>query len=155
MLSAIDSSSSSSSSKGLPSGISHTSLQISYRGQNHEVEWPNDGTLEELQSKIAELTDVDATHQKLLGSGSLRGSSLANIKEKGDVAFGEAAGLVRRDTASSNSMSSAEKVTMKIMVVGPRREELNEIQRVDAEAEKRNRPRQYHPSMLRGTKVSC
>lgn len=119
-------------------------LLISYRGKNHDIFWPVKSTLAELQDQIADLTDVDATHQKLLGSGPLR-NSLTKAKENGHRSLSEL-GLSSNPTGSDR--------IVKIMIIGPTREELDEVHKGDVEAEKRNRPRQYHPSLLKGTKVS-
>lgn len=115
-------------------------LQIAYRGQSHDIEIVSSKTLSELQEQIEEMTHVDATHQKLLGPASLR-STLSKAKENSDRTLEELGMLV------------ASRLPIKLMLIGPTSEELDQVSKGDQEAEKRNRPRQYHPSMLRGTKV--
>ena len=117
-------------------------LQVAYRGQSHDIELNASTTLSELQEQIEELTHVDATHQKLLGPASLR-SILSKAKDNGD-----------RSLEELGFSSISLRPPVKLMVVGPTSEELDQVSKGDQEAEKRNRPRQYHPSMLRGTKVS-
>jgi hypothetical protein len=123
-------------------GAAVVQLQIAYRGQSHDIEAASSKTLFDLQEQIADLTHVDATHQKLLGPVSLR-SALGKAKDNGDKTLQELGFFL-----------AALRPSIKLMVVGPTSEELSQVQKVDAEAEKRNRPRQYHPSMLRGGKVS-
>lgn len=125
------------------SDITTVQVQIAYRGQSHDIEAATTTTLSDLQEQIASLTHVDATHQKLLGPASLR-SVLSKARDNRDKTLEEL-----------GFSSAAVKPLIKLMLVGPTSEELSQVQKVDAEAEKRNRPRQYHPSMLRGGKVSC
>jgi hypothetical protein len=117
-------------------------FQISHQGKRHSLRVESSTTLGSLQEEIAELTRVDATHQKLLVSGPLR-PTLAKAKEN------EA-----KTVKELKLVSDDESRPVRIMVVGPTDSELDSVQRGDLEAEKRNRPRQYHPSMLRGGKVS-
>lgn len=116
-------------------------IQVAYRGQNHDFKSSTESTLAEFQGQIADLTKVDATNQKLLGSGPLR-NVLGQVKEN------EAKTLKAMGVVSTGAKP------IKVMLVGPTNDELDQIQKGDMEAEKRNRPRQYHPSMLRGGKVS-
>lgn len=116
-------------------------LQVAYRGQSHEIVSESTSTFAKLQEQIANLTQVDATNQKLLGSGPLR-SILGKAKEN------EAKTLVELGITTTRTRP------IKVMLVGPTNDELDQIHKGDIEAEKRNRPRQYHPSMLRGGKVS-
>ena len=118
-----------------------TSFQIAFRGQNHALQMSTSRSVGELQEEIAELTHVDATRQKLLGSGPNR-SVLSKAREWNESSL-EQAGLV----------SKALETPIKVMVVGPTSGEVDAVEKGDKEAEKRNRPRQFHPSMLRGAKV--
>ncbi|UZJ52566.1 hypothetical protein CBS101457_001886 [Exobasidium rhododendri] len=118
----------------------HSSFQISHRGQRYDVVVESSMTLGSFQNEIAELTKVDATHQKLLLSGPLR-NALSKCKENEDKTLQDLK-LLSEDVSKP----------FKVMLVGPTNDELSSVQRGDLEAEKRNRPRQYHPSMLRGGK---
>jgi hypothetical protein len=118
-----------------------STFQISHRGKAHTLQLSTSATLGNLQDEIAELINVDASHQKLLGSGSLR-NVLSKAKEN------------EEKTLEELNLVSKGETPIKIMIVGPTSDELDAVQKGDLEAEIRNRPRQYHPSMLRGGKVS-
>lgn len=118
-----------------------TSFQVAFRGQNHALRMSTSRSVGELQEEIAELTHVDVTRQKLLGSGPHR-SVLSKAREWNESSLKQA-GLV----------SKALERPIKVMVVGPTSGEVDAVEKGDKEAEKRNRPRQFHPSMLRGAKV--
>jgi hypothetical protein len=123
-------------------GVALVQLQIAYRGHSHNLELASSKTLQQLQEEIEDLTHVDATHQKLLGPSSLR-NTLSKAKDNGE-----------RTLEELGFASLASRLPIKLMLVGPTSEELDQVSKGDQEAEKRNRPRQYHPSMLRGTKVN-
>jgi hypothetical protein len=118
---------------------SNVSFQVAYRGQSHSITVPLSSNIRRLQDEISDLTHVDATHQKLLGSGSLR-SIFGKAKDNEDKTLVEL------------GVTCDEKKPHKLMLVGPTNDELDAVQRGDLEAEKRNRPRVYHPSMLKGGK---
>ncbi|PWN92425.1 WLM-domain-containing protein [Acaromyces ingoldii] len=112
-------------------------LVVAFRGQTWELSVPETASLSSLREQIENVTDVAAAQQKIIASGPLRTFFAAG---------GGGDGGGERDEETIGAFKDGSKV----MVVGPTKDELEFVRRQDEEGAKANRPRQYHPSMLRG-----
>lgn len=116
---------------------------MSYRGQSHSFGLAPSSTLETLHDTITEKTGVLPTHQKIVAPGPLK------------KAF---SGQQTDDEATLSQLGfdvAVRRGPIKLMLVGPKQEEIEAVRREDELGAKFKRPRQYHPSMLRGGRVSA
>lgn len=121
-------------------------LIVAFRGQTTELDIDPSATLSSLRAQIEAVTGVAAAQQKIIASGPLRAlfAALANRR-------------IQDDDSDEQGSNGEEKEIgafpegCKVMVVGPTKEDLESVRRQDEEGQRANRPRQYHPSMLRGS----
>lgn len=156
------SSSSASASASAQPDTASISIHITHRTQTHTLSLDPSTSVSSLRAQIEEITCVPVTHQKLLPSRA-RGVDL-NVRAgaSSSVATHEHDGVDGSVSEGSQGASEDGRTLteagvhggMKIMVLGPSLEEVDRLRKADEEAGKRNAPRSYHPSMLRGTKVS-
>lgn len=121
-------------------------LKINYKSTSNSLSLPISTLLSSLRDSITDFTQVDPSNQKLLPTpkpksdlwNKLTTSTLKGKKIDHDPSLQEL-GL---------------KDGMKILVLGPQNQDLQKLDQLQKENEKRNTPRSLHPSLLRGTKVS-
>lgn len=119
-------------------------LTIVHRKQEHTIEGLQSGsTISDLRQAIQEVTFVPVDKQKLLVPRSASISDL-NTHQHGDG---------KTDTRTLADVGLSGKNDVKLTVLGPSSQELERLYQDEAEMQKRNAPRSYHPSMLRGTKA--
>ncbi|EPQ27633.1 uncharacterized protein PFL1_04771 [Pseudozyma flocculosa PF-1] len=129
-------------------------LTITFRKDVHRLtDLPADTTLATLRSVIQQLTNVEAPNQKLLPA---RPKGIANLNQPPAIHH-DAGGADPTPPSLDNdqrtlAQAGIPSAGLKIMVVGTPSEELQGIQQQEDYARRRNGPRQYHPSMLRGTR---
>lgn len=110
---------------------------LTHRSQKHTLTLPSSALVSSLRQEIHYLTSVPPSNQKLLPKPA-KGVLLTPAATT-DATTIEDAGL---------------KDGMSIMVLGATAEEVGKVKREETEASKWKQPRNYHPSMLQGTKVS-
>ncbi|CBQ71584.1 conserved hypothetical protein [Sporisorium reilianum SRZ2] len=119
-------------------------LVVVHRKHEHTIEaLAPESTLSVLRQAIEELTFVPADKQKLLVPRSAGVADL-NSHHHGD-------GKTDGRTLAEVGLAGASDI--KITVLGPSSQELEQLYQAETEMQKRNAPRSYHPSMLRGTKA--
>ncbi|SPO31847.1 uncharacterized protein UTRI_06684 [Ustilago trichophora] len=119
-------------------------LTIVHRKQEHVLQaLPASSTISELRQAVEELTYVPADKQKLLVPRS------AGVADLNSHQHGEG----NMDTRTLADVGLIGKPDIKLTVLGPSSQELERLYQDESEMQKRNAPRQYHPSMLRGTKA--
>ncbi|EST06980.2 hypothetical protein PSEUBRA_003609 [Kalmanozyma brasiliensis GHG001] len=120
------------------------SLTIVHRKTEHSIDALEPSTaLSELRQAIEALTFVPLDKQKLLVPRSA-GIADLNSHHHGDA---------HADSRTLADVGFGDKTDVKVTVLGPSSEELERLHQNEAEMQKRNAPRSYHPSMLRGTKA--
>lgn len=117
-------------------------IKLSFRGQNHDIILTPSNTLADLYDSIYEKTTVTPSHQKVIASGPIRKVFIDKIPE------GEQQPTLGQLGFVDAKLNGA----IKLMLVGPLETEVEEVQKEDEKGAKMYKPRQYHPSMLRGTK---
>lgn len=115
-------------------------IQVKGRGQEHQIEDVDlqSMTIGELRRRIYEFTDVPPENQKLLPKAA-KGINL---------------GASQDEAALSRTLAQAgfnDVGAISITVLGATSQEVERVQSVEKEATKWKQPRNYHPSMLRGT----
>lgn len=100
-------------------------------------------TVSELRKAVEELTYVPADKQKLLVPRSAGIADLNSYQQRDDNV----------DPRTLADVGLGGKPDVKLSVLGPSSQELERLYQDETEMQKRNAPRQYHPSMLRGTKA--
>lgn len=127
-------------------------IHITYRGANFSLEVDAYKTLHGLQEDIANATDVQIPYQKIVAPAPLR--SVFNIKRSpfNTQDDGEHLEATLFDLGLNRAQPTGKPI--KLMLIGPKQYEIDALRAEDDLGVKMNRPRQYHPSMLRGTKVS-
>ncbi|SNX88080.1 uncharacterized protein MEPE_06791 [Melanopsichium pennsylvanicum] len=117
-------------------------LIIVYRRQEQALRYlTSSSTVYELRQAIEKLIYVPTDKQKLLLPRSAGVADLNINHHHHDT-----------DTRTLVDIGLAGKHGVKITVLGPSSHELETLYQQETEMQKRNAPRQYHPSMLRGTK---
>ena len=119
-------------------------LTIVHRRQEHTIKAiASSSTVAELRQSIEELTYVPADKQKLLVPRSA-GIADLNSHQHADT---------ETDERTLVEVGLVGKPDLKVTVLGPSSQELERLYQDESEMQKRNAPRQYHPSMLRGAKL--
>lgn len=119
-------------------------IVVVHRKQEHKIESLSpSSTLSDLRQAIEALTYVPADKQKLLVPRSAGITDLNNHQDRD----------ARTDVRTLVDVGLAGKADTKLTVLGPSSQELERLYKDESEMQKRNAPRQYHPSMLRGTKA--
>ncbi|TKY86884.1 hypothetical protein EX895_004172 [Sporisorium graminicola] len=119
-------------------------LVIVHRKHEYTIEaLASTSTVSELRQAIEELTFVPVDKQKLLVPRSA-GIADLNSHQHGDA-------KTDQRTLAEVGLSSGSDT--KLTVLGPSSQELEQLYQAETEMQKRNAPRSYHPSMLRGTKA--
>ncbi|SAM86477.1 uncharacterized protein UBRO_08942 [Ustilago bromivora] len=119
-------------------------ITIVHRKQEHKIEsLTSSSTLSELRQAVEELTFIPADKQKLLVPTS---AGIADLNRRHD-------GDIKVDQRTLADVGLASKPETKLSVLGPSSHELEQLYQCESEMQKRNAPRQYHPSMLRGAKA--
>ncbi|CDU21982.1 uncharacterized protein SPSC_00612 [Sporisorium scitamineum] len=119
-------------------------LGIVHRKHEHTIEaLAPTITVLELRQAIEELTFVPADKQKLLVPPS---AGVADLN-------GRHHGHTKTDQRTLSEVGLAGASDIKVTVLGPSSQELEQLNKIESEMQKRNAPRSYHPSMLRGTKA--
>ncbi|GAC71150.1 protein involved in sister chromatid separation and/or segregation [Moesziomyces antarcticus T-34] len=114
------------------------SLEVVYRKQSYTVQGlRSDTTVAQLRQAIEELTYVAADKQKLLVP---RTAGVADLNHGADE-------------RTLGDVGLASKAETKVTVLGPSSSELEALYSAEADMQRRNAPRQYHPSLLRGAKL--
>ncbi|CAO1615792.1 unnamed protein product [Sympodiomycopsis kandeliae] len=106
-------------------------LEISHRNTKSSLDLPAESSLLDLRQRIFELTSVPPANQKVLPKPA------KGIKLTDDTQSLEQAGL---------------KDGISLMVLGATAAEVGQIQHQEQEESRWKQPRNYHPSMLKGTK---
>ncbi|GAC95009.1 hypothetical protein PHSY_002582 [Pseudozyma hubeiensis SY62] len=119
-------------------------LTFVHRKTNHTLEeLTADTTLMELRYAIEEVTFVPVDKQKLLVP---RSAGIADLNSRPD-------GNAEADHRTLAEAGLARNSDVKVTVLGPSSQELERLYQDESEMHRRNAPRQYHPSLLRGTKA--
>ncbi|KAJ1018566.1 hypothetical protein NDA16_004848 [Ustilago loliicola] len=119
-------------------------ITIVHRKQEHKIDsLTPSSTLSDLRQAIEQLTYVPADKQKLLVP---RSAGIADLNSHHD-------GDAKTDKRTLADVGLVGKAVTKLTVLGPSSQELQRLYQDESEMQKRNAPRQYHPSMLRGTKA--
>lgn len=118
-------------------------FKLSYRGQSYDIIQSLNDRLSQLYDIIYEKTTVTPSYQKIIASGPMK----KVFSERDSESEAKEPTLAQLGFTSSNSHAP-----IKLMLVGPPEGEVEAIQKEDEKGQKMNKPRQYHPSMLRGTK---
>ncbi|KAN0064148.1 hypothetical protein ACQY0O_003315 [Thecaphora frezii] len=126
-----------------PASSGGVELTITFRKDVHHLhDLTGDTTLATLRSVIEQLTNVAARNQKLLPA---RAKGVANLNQA------PAAVPIDEDPRTLLELGIPNQ-GCRLMVVGTPSKELEEAQAEEDYNRRRNGPRQYHPSMLRGTR---
>lgn len=119
-------------------------ITVVHRKQEHKIKsLTSSSTLSDLRQAIEALTYVPADKQKLLVPTSAGIADLNNHHDRN----------VSTDRRTLVDVGLAAKADTKLTVLGPSSQELERLYQDESEMQKRNAPRQYHPSMLGGTKA--
>lgn len=113
-------------------------LKLLYRGDQHQMDISSDARLADLRQEIFARTSVPPENQKLLPKPAKGISGLAACSDDQTRCLDDCG--IRDGLA--------------IMVVGATVAEVDQIQHREKEESRWKQPRNYHPSMLKGTKVS-
>lgn len=115
-------------------------LIIRHGSHQYDLDLPSESSIDELRYKIAELTSVPPENQKLLPKPA-RGVSLGNGSTSD------------RDENSLRSLQQAGLSDgTSIMVLGATKQQVNQVQEEEREASRWKQPRNFHPSLLKGTR---
>ena len=132
-------------------GLPLYEITVSFRGQVHVLDQlPVSTTLAQSRHTIQELTSVPAAKQKLLPN---KAKQIADLNHPPSSSDGAKPSLEDDDRTLEQVGIPAS--GLRIMVVGTPSKELEEQQEQEEYNRRKNGPRKYHPSMLRGNKVSC
>lgn len=119
-------------------------LTVVHRKQEHTVEeLTPTTTLSQLRQAVEEFTFVPVDKQKLLVP---RSAGIADLNNRHD-------GDASADQRTLAEVGLAGNTKVKVTVLGPPSQELEQLYQDETEMQKRNAPRKYHPSLLRGTKA--
>jgi len=119
-------------------------LTFVHRKQEHTIQalLPTT-TVSELRQAIQELVFVPRDKQKLLVP---RSAAIADLNSHCD-------GNANTDQRTLAEVGLSSSPSTKLTVLGPSSQELERLYQDEVELQKRNAPRQYHPSLLHGTKA--
>lgn len=115
---------------------------VACKGASHDLALPLDVSIGALRQHVEDITSVPVAHQKIMAPmGPLR----AVFSTGGKSSDEDGEKTLFQIGIPPNQL-------IKIMVVGPTTKEIDSIRKEDEQAEKANAPRQYHSSMLRGSR---
>jgi hypothetical protein len=121
------------------SRLSELHFAVSHRGQTKSIRLDCSSTLEALHDAFAEQFDVLPAHQKIISPTPTLKKAFTDVKS------------VSQSLQTLGFVEESEKRggVIKLMLVGPKQDEIDALRKEDEQGARMQAPRKYHPSMLR------